>query len=60
MEQHRTSSVIAETPERVGRPPRSWERLGDRYPSVVAAYDALSDVCRWIDESIDETLADRP
>lgn len=46
MEPHRTVSVIVETPEHVGRPPRSWHRFGDRYPSVVAAYDALSDVCR--------------
>jgi AhpD family alkylhydroperoxidase len=46
MELHRTASVIAETPKRAGRPPRSWHRFGDRYPSVVAAYDTLSDVCR--------------
>jgi AhpD family alkylhydroperoxidase len=27
-------------------PARSWQRLSERYPEVVAAYDALSDVCR--------------
>lgn len=46
MEQHRTASVITDSPDRAGRPPRSWRRFGDRYPSVVAAYDALSEVCR--------------
>lgn len=26
--------------------PRSWQRLSEDYPDVVAAYDVLSDVCR--------------
>jgi AhpD family alkylhydroperoxidase len=26
--------------------PRSWERLAERYPAVVDAYNALSDACR--------------
>ena len=26
--------------------PRSWRRLHEKYPDVVAAYDALSDACR--------------
>lgn len=26
--------------------PRTWRRLGDQYPEIVAAYDTLSDVCR--------------
>lgn len=26
--------------------PRTWRRLAERYPGMVAAYDALSDVCR--------------
>jgi 4-carboxymuconolactone decarboxylase len=46
MESLRTVSVIVETPEHAGRPPRSWRRFGDQYPAVVAAYDALSEVCR--------------
>ena len=28
------------------RVPRSWQRLEEQHPDVVAAYDALSDVCR--------------
>ena len=35
--------------------PRSWQRLRDRYPEAVAAYDVLSDVCRHagpLDESM--------
>lgn len=26
--------------------PRSWQRFAERYPSVAAAYDDLSDACR--------------
>jgi 4-carboxymuconolactone decarboxylase len=46
MDQHPFSSVIAEAPEQDSRLPRSWHRLADRYPAVVAAYDSLSEVCR--------------
>ena len=28
------------------RTPRPWQRFGDRYPAVVAAYDVLRDACR--------------
>ena len=45
MERQHTS-VAADTPPAAHRPPRSWERLAEEFPSVVAAYDALSDVCR--------------
>ncbi|OFW19567.1 MAG: hypothetical protein A3H97_25005 [Acidobacteria bacterium RIFCSPLOWO2_02_FULL_65_29] len=40
-------TLPAEPPEdTVARPPRPWQRLGSRYPSVVAAYDVLSEACR--------------
>jgi 4-carboxymuconolactone decarboxylase len=35
--------------------PRSWQRLSDQHPELVAAYDTLSDVCRRtgpLDESM--------
>lgn len=38
--------VVAEERSRHLEPARSWERFGERYPEVVSAYDALSDVCR--------------
>jgi len=57
MDQHRTASVIDERAEHEGRPPRSWHRFGDRYPSVVAAYDALSEVCREAGPLDAETVA---
>src|SRR5262245_37511970 len=28
------------------RAPRSWQRIAEDYPDVVAAYDVFSDVCR--------------
>jgi AhpD family alkylhydroperoxidase len=56
MEQHPTVSVT-EAPERAGRLPRSWHRFGDRYPSVVAAYDTLSEVCREAGPLDAETVA---
>lgn len=40
------SPLEAELEPRDGTPPRSWTQLGERYPDVVAAYDALSDACR--------------
>jgi AhpD family alkylhydroperoxidase len=57
MEQQQISSVIVEALEHESRPPRSWHRLGDRYPSVVAAYDALSEVCREAGPLDAETVA---
>jgi AhpD family alkylhydroperoxidase len=45
VERHRTS-VADDTPRAADRPPRSWDHLAEQYPAVVAAYDALSDVCR--------------
>ena len=45
MERHH-SSAVDDTPPDTHRPPRSWERLAEEFPAVVAAYDALSDVCR--------------
>ena len=47
--------VIAEAERSVPEPPRSWQRLANRYPEVVAAYDTLSDACRSagpLDESV--------
>jgi 4-carboxymuconolactone decarboxylase len=57
MEQQQISSVIVEAPEHESRPARSWHRFGDRYPSVVAAYDALSEVCREAGPLDTETVA---
>ncbi len=57
MEQHHRSSVVVETPEHESRAPRSWHRFGDRYPSVVAAYDGLSEVCREAGPLDAETVA---
>ena len=39
-------SVTAEAERSGSALPRSWQRLTDEYPEVVAAYDTLSDVCR--------------
>ena len=38
--------VDDEVEQRASEVPRSWRRLRDRYPEVVAAYDTLSDACR--------------
>ena len=38
-------------------PPRSWQRLAKRYPVVVAAYDALSEVCRQAGPLDEATVA---
>lgn len=57
MEQHQISSVMVEAPEHEQRPPRSWHGFSDRYPSVVAAYDALSEVCREAGPLDAETVA---
>lgn len=38
--------VVDDTPRAADRPPRSWDRFAGEFPAVVAAYDALSDVCR--------------
>jgi AhpD family alkylhydroperoxidase len=46
---HRQSTSVAERPL-----PRSWQRLAEEYPEVVAAYDTLSEACRGagpLDES---------
>lgn len=45
MERHR-SPVANDMSRDADRPPRSWERLAEEFPAVVAAYDALSEVCR--------------
>lgn len=42
----RRMPVVDETPRAADRPPRSWNRFAEQYPAVVAAYDALSEVCR--------------
>lgn len=42
----RHTPVADDTPRAAHRPPRSWERLAEEFPAVVAAYDALSEVCR--------------
>jgi 4-carboxymuconolactone decarboxylase len=57
MDPHLTAAVIAEAPEQTFRPPKSWHRFGDRYPSVVAAYDALSEVCRQVGPLDSATVA---
>lgn len=45
MERHHPP-VVDDTPRAAHRPPRSWARLAEEFPAVVAAYDTLSDVCR--------------
>ena len=48
-------SVEDEVEQRRPGAPRSWQRLADQYPEVVAAYDTLSGVCRHagpLDESM--------
>ena len=37
--------------------PRSWQRLSDQYPEVVAAYDTLSEVCRQAGPLEESTVA---
>lgn len=37
--------------------PRSWQRLSDGYPDVVAAYDVFSDVCRHAGPLDEPTVA---
>ena len=37
--------------------PRSWQRFAERYPTVAAAYDTLSDVCRHAGPLDDQTIA---
>ena len=39
-------SVTVEIDPSVPAPPRSWQRLTDEHPDVMAAYDGLSDACR--------------
>jgi AhpD family alkylhydroperoxidase len=39
-------SLVAEKAHSLAERPQSWRRFADRYPDLVAAYDALSDVCR--------------
>ena len=40
------TSATREADRPVPALPRSWRRLEEQYPDVVAAYDALSEVCR--------------
>ncbi len=44
----RQLTLVGDEAERPGAEvvPRSWQRFGDQYPGVVAAYDTLSEVCR--------------
>jgi len=43
----RPPTYVAEQVDALGTlPSRTWERLGEIFPAVVAAYDALSEVCR--------------
>ena len=37
---------FADKPSRAARRPRSWQKFSKQYPSVVAAYDTLSEACR--------------
>lgn len=46
MKRHLTLAVEAVAPSRFSPAPRSWQKLTDSYPEVVAAYDRLSDACR--------------
>jgi AhpD family alkylhydroperoxidase len=39
------------------RPPRPWQRVKDRYPSVVEAYDALRDACNATGPLDDKEIA---
>ena len=39
-------SLVDNAERSVAGPPRSWRQLEAQYPDVVAAYDALSEVCR--------------
>ena len=41
-----TKSPFADAPSRAAKRPRSWQQFSAQYPSVVAAYDTLSDACR--------------
>lgn len=43
-----------ETPTRV---PRAWQRLSERFPAVVAAYDALRDACNEAGPLDESTVA---
>lgn len=54
---NRLTSVARQTASRVSAPPRSWQRLTREYPGVVAAYDALSEVCRQAGPLDEATVA---
>ena len=45
MDRRRTPDAN-DAPRRADRAPRRWERLAKEFPAVVAAYDALGEVCR--------------
>jgi len=51
------TSVVRPIESRGSAPPRSWQRLAREYPEVVAAYDALSEVCRRAGPLDESTVA---
>ena len=51
------TSVARPIESRGSAPPRSWQRLAREYPEVVAAYDALSEVCRRAGPLDESTVA---
>ena len=50
-------SVIVEIDPSAPAPPRSWQRLTEEYPDVVAAYDTLSQACRQAGSLDEATVA---
>ena len=51
------TSVAEQVDARGVAPPRSWLRLAQEYPEVVAAYDTLSEVCRQAGPLDESTVA---